>query len=291
MDIRKYKLTEKQNEFFINNSSGYQPFIIDDNRQSIARGYWPPPQPGYQWFYDQKKKANESMTAHWNGGGHMILDRQNVDSSEWQKYVEHNIMHNDMFDAFIASALSVGDIESVIDVGCNDGSLLLKCLEAGCKKGTGYDMAKEHGKIFDLWKDVTNFDIEFIHEKYDSELHTIPGCQSADFVIANAILCHVSDPLYFIKFLSKITNKVLLISCGVENKDGFTINFHGKPKQYGHGEFPNVFTHHTTVSKSLFTYALKECGFKDVFEIERENTWPPDYWYYGQNMMGFIAVK
>ena len=60
MNLQKYNLTEEQKKFFINNSSGYQPFKVDSNRQSIARGYWPPPTPEHQWFYDQKKKANEN---------------------------------------------------------------------------------------------------------------------------------------------------------------------------------------------------------------------------------------
>lgn len=292
MNLSKYNLTKEQKKYFISKSSGYQPFTIDENKQSIARGYWPPPTPEYQWFYDQKKKANKNMVSHWNGGGHMILDKNQVTENEWDKYVKHNNMHNDMFDTFIEGALSLVDTpETVIDVGCNDGSLLLRALEKGCKKGIGYDAAKEHRKIFNLWRDITNFDITFIPEKYNSETHCIPKCKSGDFVIANAILCHLSDPLHFIKFLSNITNKVLLISCGVENTDNFTINYHGKPKQYGYGEFPNVFTHHTTISKSLFIYSLQECGFTEIYEIEHESTFPPEYWYYGQGMMGFIAKK
>jgi SAM-dependent methyltransferase len=292
MDLRKFNLLPEDIKTFIDNTAGYQPFILDDNKQVVARGYWPPPAPEYNWFYEQKKKANEGQTAHWGPGRHMVLDKQHVTPHEWDIYSRHNDMHNNMFDGFIESALSLVDTPStVLEIGCNDGSLLLKALEAGCTSAIGYDLEPQHAAIFDLWNKVTDYDIKFINESYNSDIHSLPNCSSADIVIANAIMCHLSDPLHFIKFLSSITNKVLLISCGVDTTDGYTINFHGKPKRYGSGTFPNVFTHHTSISKPLFLYSLKECGFKNIYEIEHEPSWPPNNWYYGQNNMGFIATK
>lgn len=292
MDLRNFNLTTEQKDYFIEHTAGYQPFIIDDTRQVIARGYWPPPIPQYNWFYEQKKKSNEHQSAHWGKGSYMVADKNAMTDTEWQLYTQHNNFHQSMFDDFINSAISLSDEPmDVIDVGCNDGSMLLKALEAGCTKAVGYDLEPNHKPIFDLWKDVTGYDIEFVHRSYDSIRHTMDNVTPADFVIANAILCHVSDPLHFIKFLSSITNKVLLISCGVEDKEGFTINFHGKPKHYGSSEFPDVFTHHTTITKELFFYSLRQCGFKDIYEIPHSNSYPPASWYYGQNMMGFIACK
>jgi len=294
MDLRNFNLTEKQKGFFIENTAGYQPFRIDDNKQSIAKGYWPPPIPDYDWFYQQREnsKLSQRAEAHWSPGHYMVLDKNNISAREWDLYSIHNNMHNNMFDGFIKGAMSLLDKPSdVIEIGCNDGELLLRALEHGCTSAIGYDMHIQHKKVFDLWKKVTGYDIDFVNESYDSSIHSLPECKSADFVIANAIICHLSDPLHFIKFLSEITNKVLLISCGIDTTDGYTINFHGKPKEYGSGEFPNVFTHHTSISKPLLMFALKECGFKDIYEIEHEESWPPTSWYFGQNNMGFIAVK
>jgi 2-polyprenyl-3-methyl-5-hydroxy-6-metoxy-1,4-benzoquinol methylase len=321
MDLRKFNLTEKQKKFFIENMAGYQPFRIDDNKQSIAKGYWPKQIQGYDWFYRQqenknlwpwwmkemkrysqqydwfyrqreKSKLSQRAEAHWSPGHYMVLDKNNISTDEWDLYSIHNSMHDNMFDSFINGAISLLDEPAdVIEIGCNDGSLLLRALKNGCTSAIGYDMHLQHKKVFDLWKKVTDYDIDFVNESYDSSIHSLPECKSADFVIANAIICHLSDPLHFIKFLTGITNKVLLISCGIDNTSGYTINFHGKPKEYGNGEFPNVFTHHTSISKPLLLFALKECGFKDVYEIEHKESWPPTSWYYGQNNMGFIAVK
>lgn len=292
MDLRKFQLTEEDKEYFINHTAGYQPFRIDDEKQVVARGYWPPSRPEYDWFYQQKKLANETKTAHWSNGKHMVIDKTKSSDKDWNLYTHHNNLHNSMFEDFLDLAIGlVDDPMDVLEIGCNDGSLLLRALDKGCTKAIGYDMEKNHERIFDLWQKVTPYDIEFVHNKYNSIEHFMPNTKTADFVIANAVLCHVSDPLHFIKFLSGITNKVLLISCGVENKEGFTINFHGNPKEYGSSVFPDVFTHHTTVSKDLFFYSLRECGFKNIYEIEHSDTYPPQFWYYGQNMMGFIATK
>jgi|688.fasta_scaffold475930_2 hypothetical protein len=294
MDLRKYNLTEDQKQYFIDHTAGYQPIIIDDNRQVVGRGAWPPPTPEYEWFYTQKAKSNATQTKHWGEGHHMVIDRNNIDSRIWNLMITHNESLRFMFSDFINAAVSVtSDPDTVLEIGCNDGALLLSALEVGCQYAIGYDLEPQHSKVFELLNTITNNKIEFHNQSYNSLTHTLPNCKSADLVIANAVMCHLSDPLYFIKFLSTITNKTLLISCGVHigESGDMTINFHGSPKRYGSAEFPDVFTHHTTISKDLFFYSLKECGFKNVYEISHRNGYPGEYWYYGQNNMGFIATK
>jgi SAM-dependent methyltransferase len=293
MDLRKYNLSATDIQYFIDNTAGYQPYIIDEQRQVAGRGAWPPPTPQYKWFYDQKAKSNESQVRHWGPGHHMVLDYNNVDSTTWELMITHNNSLRSMFDDFISLAIqSTNAPTSVIEIGCNDGALLLLALEKGCKEAIGYDFEINHANIFKILSKITHNKIKFVHEGYNSLTHTM-NCQPADIVIANAVMCHLSDPLHFIKYLSTITNKTLLISCGVHkgNTGEMTINFHGKPKHYGSSEFPDVFTHHTTISYDLFVYALKECGFKEIYEIEHNDTYPSKEWYYGQNNMGFIAVR
>jgi len=294
MDLRKYNLTEEQKEYFIHHTAGYQPFIIDDTRQVVGRGAWPPPTSEYEWFYTQKAKSNATQIKHWGEGHHMVVDRTKVDAHVWSLMSQHNESLRLMFNDFINLAVDTGsNLASVLEIGCNDGALLLSALEAGCEHAIGYDLEPRHSKIFDLLSTITGNKIEFYNEGYNSLLHTLPNCKSADLVIANAVMCHLSDPLHFIKFLSTITNKLLLISCGVHigQKDEMSINFHGTPKQYGATQFPDVFTHHTTISKELFLYSLKECGFKEIYEIGHRDGYPSQQWYYGQNNMGFIASK
>jgi hypothetical protein len=294
MDLRKYNLTKEQKEYFIKHTAGYQPIIIDDTCQVVGRGAWPPPTSEYEWFYTQKAKSNATQIKHWGEGHHMVVDRNIVDGKVWNLMTTHNDTLRTMFNDFINSAINLTpDPNTVLEIGCNDGALLLSALEAGCKFAIGYDLESQHSKIFELLSTITNNKIEFHNQSYNSLAHTLPNCKSADLVIANAVMCHLSDPLHFIKFLSTITNKTLLISCGVHigQKGEMTINFHGAPKRYGGTEFPDVFTHHTTISKDLFFYSLKECGFKDIYEIEHRDGYPSQQWYYGQNNMGFIAVK
>lgn len=293
MDLRKYNLTEDQKSKFINATAGYQPFIIDNDKQVVGRGAWPPPTIENQWFYTQKAKSNATQTKHWGEGHYMVIDRNIVDNNTWNLMIKHNESLRCMFEDFITLVVdNTENPETVIEIGCNDGGLLLYALEKGCKHAIGYDFEPNHKNIFDLLKDVTNLDINYIHEGYNSLTHTM-NCEPADIVIANAVMCHLSDPLYFIKYLSSITKKSLLISCGVHRSTNgeMTINFHGRPKHYGSSEFPDVFTHHTTISYDLFTYSLKECGFNQIFEIDHDSRYPGKEWYYGQNNMGFIALK
>lgn len=293
MDLQKYNLTEEQKQFFINHTAGYQPFIIDEFREVVGRGAWPPPSPEYQWFYTQKAKSNATQVRHWGEGRHMVIDKNIVDSTTWNLMINHNQSLRSMFNDFVSLAIdNVSNPDLVVEIGCNDGGLLLYSLEKGCKRAIGYDFEPNHGKVFDLLKDVTNHNIQFINEGYDSLKHTM-NCEAADVVIANAVMCHLSDPLYFLKFLSTITKKILLISCGVHKASNgeMTINFHGRPKNYGYSEFPDVFTHHTTISYDLFIYSLKECGFNEIYEIDHNSSYPSKEWYYNQNNMGFIVTK
>jgi 2-polyprenyl-3-methyl-5-hydroxy-6-metoxy-1,4-benzoquinol methylase len=294
MNLQKYNLTEDQIQNFIDHTAGYQPYILNDNLQVAGRGAWPPSTPEYKWFYDQKAKSNATQIKHWGVGSHMILDRTKVDAHTWDLMIAHNNSLRSMFNDFIKSAVDLTtDPELVIEIGCNDGGLLLTALEHGCKKAIGYDLEPNHAGVFKLLAEATKQDISFVNQGYNSLTHTMDQCEVADIVIANAVLPHLSDPLYFIKHLSTVTKKTLLISCGVHQapKGEMNINFHGTPKVYGHSTFPDVFTHHTTISYDLFTYALKECGFKEIYEINHNNSYPNANWYYGQHNMGFIATK
>jgi SAM-dependent methyltransferase len=294
MNLQKYNLSPDQLQHFINTTAGYQPYILDDNTQVAGRSAWPPPTPEYKWFYEQKAKSNATQIKHWGVGSHMIMDRTLMDVNTWNLMTAHNNSLRVMFNDFIKLAVdATAEPELVIEIGCNDGGLLLSALENGCKKAIGYDFESNHSKVFNLLKEVTKFDISFINEGYNSLTHTMAQCEPADIVIANAVLCHLSDPLNFIKYLSTVTKKTLLISCGVHQaaKGEMNINFHGKPKNYGYTEFPDAFTHHTTISYDLFIHSLKECGFKEIYEINHNDSYPNANWYYGQHKMGFIATK
>jgi SAM-dependent methyltransferase len=294
MNLQKYNLTQDQIQYFIDHTAGYQPYIIDNTKQVVGRGAWPPPSPEYKWFYEQKAKSNATQIKHWGVGSHMVIDQTKVDQNTWDLMIAHNNSLRTMFNDFVKLAVDITpNPDLAIEIGCNDGGLLLSALENGCKRAIGYDFEPNHANIFKLLTEVTNYDISFANQGYNSLTHTMEQCESADLVIANAVMCHLSDPLHFIKFLSTITKKTLLLSCGVHRSPSgeMNINFHGKPKLYGYSEFPDVFTHHTTISYDLFVYSLKECGFKDIYEIECLESYPSSDWYYGQHKMGFVITK
>ena len=120
--------------------------------------------------------------------------------------------------------------------------------------------------------------------------HKFENTTHADLTICSAVLPHISDPVYFLDTVGKMTNKVLILTGGISTESGKKIVYGGKPNKYG-GKFPTGFTHSNKITIELLNYSLNECGFKQVYTVDHEPTWPDKYWYTEQGNAAIIAVK
>lgn len=296
MDLTPYNLSDQNIADFTKCTAGYQAFILNDSTLSMCRSFWPPNTPEFKLFYERKQKAYdgtlERSHGHKNDGSHMVINKTESTPFEWNYYYQHNKKMLTMNDNLIElSSRFIADISSstVLDVGCNDGSLLFSALKYGYKSGIGFDQ-EDHSKCIEFVQSVTKLDGKFIQTQYDMYTHRFSNHVEADFVICSAVLPHISDPVYFLDSLSKMTNKVLLLSGGISSESGKKIIYGGKPSRYG-GKFPAGFTHANKITKELLEYSLTECGFSKIYEIEREQTWPDKYWYEEQGNSAIIAIK
>ena len=283
MNISEYNLSIDRIAEFKNITAGYQPFILNDSTISICRSYWPPNTPEFELFYNRKQKTYDGTPVdshgHKNAGSHMVLNRSDATESEWKYYMAHNLRMLKMNEDLISLAIKfITDISisTVLDIGCNDGSLLFTALKKGFKSGTGFDQ-ESHSECIGFMKKLTKLNGSFIQNQYDMYKHQFDKTIVSDFVICSAVLPHISDPVYFLDTISKLTNKVLLLTGGISQESGKKIIYGGKPNRYG-GKFPYGFTHSNKITVELLNYSLMECGFKEVYEVEHDLTWPDKYW-------------
>lgn len=268
MDLRKYQPTKRQIEEFKKSASAYQPFILNDNCQTGVAA---------KWIYGFEKK---------------LMERDKVSSKSWKQFIEINSkmrkMYDDWIDHISNYVENVTDL-SVVDIACNDGYFLFRFLENGVKNALGYDRDGGRSIAINLLNDITGLRVRFINEPYSSMTHTIRGIEEADIVIASAIMLHLSDPLYFLNFLSSITKKILFLFTSIDDNSDFRITYHGKVRKYHDDPFPICFNTNSAVSRPLFEFGVRELGFKKIIELEHQKGWLPEHWY--KKYKFFIILK
>lgn len=266
MDLRIYKPTQEQIEK-LKPFSGYQPFIFSDDCQAgIA----------HQWIY------NSSLR---------VIERKNVSPRIWKQFCELNQRMRNMYDSWIDSLCghlgSISNME-VCDTASNQGYFLYRLLEKGAGKCVGYDILDETIS-FEIMNEITGLHANFIHVPYDMMKHNIPNANKSDIVISTAIMCHLSDPLYYLSFLGSITKKALLLFSSIENVKIFRITYDGAKYYYPDKPFPICFDEMNHVSRSLIDYGLKELGFSKIIKLPRQKNWMPSKWY--KTFQTLIALK
>jgi len=267
MDLRRFNLTKEQvleaKQFL-----GYQPFIISDNVQTGN---------GYACVYGE--------------GSPVVMEKDNVSEDEWGKFTEANARMRKMYDDWIdATCAVVGDLSnlSVVDTACNEGYFLYRFWERGIRKCVGYDRGDMTPAI-NLLNQITGYKIRFVHEPYNPLTHKIKDCDKYDIAVSSAIMCHLSDPLYYISFLASITRKALLLHTRVSEEDGYIVSYGKANKYYKEDPFPVCFDNDVTISRGLFFESLRLAGFAHIQEMEYSDEWLPWDWYRWQKPL--IALK
>lgn len=210
----------------------------------------------------------------------------------WKQFTEANGRMRKMYDDWIEQMCDlVGGVSevTVVDTAANAGFFPYRFLERGAHRAIAYDMNSKLAQIYDLLNVITGFEAEFVNTPYDQMTHEIPGAEKGDIVISSAIMCHLSDPLYYLNFLSSITKKALFLFTSIDDSKQLRITYREPGQFYPEYPFPICFDNMTTVSRPLIELGLRELGFKEIVELEYRKDWLPMSWY--KQFKAIVALR
>jgi len=247
---------------------GYQPFILNDDVQTGIADIW---------IHKSDIKS---------------IRRSEVSPETWTRFCASNARLRAMYDGWIdAIAAATGPLEgkTVADTASNAGFFLYRFLEKGAARCTGYDMNPKLAAVYPLLNEITGLNVEFVNTTYDQMTHQMPGCAPADIVISSAIMCHISDPLYYLNYLGSITRETLFLFTCIDDDKRLRITYDEPRRFYPDYDFPICFDNMTTVSRPLIDLGLRELGFRKVIEVPHQPDWMPLQWY--NRFKALIALR
>lgn len=285
MDLRPYRLNEKQIAKIVGEGF-YQPFILSNDIQTGV---------GYSWQTGEiilGMDKGRRLCYEWDGSNRPLkISGDRYTQEKWDLFVETNQRLRNMYDSWIASIYDVLkpiDEHTVVDVASNAGYFLYRLAEYGATNGVGYDLL-DLKNVYEVLNETMGVNIQFRNQPYDMKTHTIPGIEKADIVISSAIMCHLSDPTYYLSFLGSITKKLLFLFSSIDDDPSYTIRFDGAKFYYPNNSFPICFDQMAHVSKGLIEFGLKDMGFKEIIELPYQNDWVTHHWY--KDFKAIIAMR
>lgn len=187
-----------------------------------------------------------------------------------------------MYDSFISAICErVGDVTKTtfVDVGCNAGYFPVSFSLRGAKRAVGYDSGGPYADAVRFLNDALGTKAIYYQRGYDVSTQSIPECDTYDVVVSAAVLCHICDPLFHLRFLGSIARKALFIWTSVTEDDSYCIRF-GEPNRYlKDSKFPLGFDNEVRPSLKLLRKSLELMGFKDIVEIPNREDGMPDSFY------------
>jgi len=170
---------------------------------------------------------------------------------------------------------------SILDTACNNGYFLVRALQKGMSRATGYDR-DDYTRSVEVLNRITGVEAQFHHRWYSSWTHTIEGVQPHDVAVASAIMQHLSDPLYFLAFLGKMAREAIFFFTGMAESDAYSIHY-GEPNRfYTDDSFPVCFDNDTGLSRGLLFKSLKLMGFKNIEILSYKDSWLPKEFFGSQ---------
>lgn len=273
MDLRLYNLTKDQVSKAVA-CLDYQPFIISDDIQTGV---------AYSWLYSEEA----GRLSH---GQDFVADRKAVSITKWKKFADANACLRAMYEDWLDEIAKRYPNGTILDPACNNGYFLSGALKRGMSRATGYDRANYSAAV-SLLNEILGTNAVFHHKAYNSWTHSIEGCESHDVAVASLIMCHISDPLYFLAFLGKMAKEAIFLFTGMGTEPGHRIYYSKPNKFYKSDEFPNCFDNDVGLSKDLLFDSLELMGFKNIKVLEYTPTWLPKDWYDTGNQMAILAMR
>lgn len=102
---------------------------------------------------------------------------------------------------------------SVLDVGCNSGSLCFEAKKRGASKVVGIDVSDVRLNQARTIADILDLNIEF----YNKDLFTLSDLEQFDIVFCIAVLTEVTDIIKGLEILKSLTKRFLYLEIALTN--------------------------------------------------------------------------
>lgn len=262
MDLRQFLATPSQADEAAS-LLHYQPFVLDDNRHTGV---------AYSWLYsaDPTREGYDSF----------LFDKRSVPEHVWANAWDANRRLAVMYDAFVEAIVPFCRGGSYLDVGCNTGYLPVRASLAGVTSAAGID-CDDYTRAFQILNGVTGSKARFHLGEYDACSHSlISGAanEKYDVVSSTAVLCHVPDPLYFLKAIANLATRAVFLWSGFVESNELLIRYNPENK-FRVKPFPNGFDDGTSISQGLLYHSMRELGFPNCLELEHRREWLPADWH------------
>ncbi|MBM3533493.1 MAG: methyltransferase domain-containing protein [Alphaproteobacteria bacterium] len=168
---------------------------------------------------------------------------------------------------------------TLLDVACNNGYFPVSASLRGCSRAVGLDPGSRTilSVSVGALNAITGAKAEFLSGGYSSDHHLLytapdgvnatPFEETFDIVTNSALLCHMSEPLYFLSTLSRHARRALLIYSGFIEDDDYLFRYNSVSNWNVTLPFPNCFNDGTAMSIKLFRESMRLLGFKSVEQI------------------------
>ncbi len=234
----------------------YQPFILSDDMQTGV---------AYSWACGARGKEFKISPR--------LVQRRQDSTEEWEIACAANGMLRVMYDDLLDAVSEVSPKGTLLDIACNNGYFPVGAELRGMK-GSGLDLHPGYEASIEFLNETLGTKARFISVSYDSVHHKLPIDEKFDVTIVSAIMCHLPDPLFFIKEVARVTDKVMLFWGQVIETDALVVAY-SPPHQHLSklNEFPHSFNDNTRISMGMFRETSKLLGFSKVIRIEPKQTW------------------
>jgi hypothetical protein len=215
------------------------------------------------------------------GGDRLRFDRRRCGDECYRRAARVNAQLAAMYDSFARTLADVAGDGSYLDLCCNSGYLPVRVSHFGVRASFGCDLG-DFSACFSLLNAVTGSTASFFRCRYDPTTHrvvfpTSPPRPRFDVVSSLAFLCHVPDPLHFLRALADLASKAVFIWTGVIESNELLIRYN-PPQVFSDEPFPNGFDSGTAISTGLLRLAMKECGLSRCEELPWQPGWLPPDW-------------
>jgi len=206
-----------------------------------------------------------------------------VKEEVWNAASDANSRLSRMYDAFIARIVDICPPGgSYLDVACNTGYFPVRASLSGIQIAAGTDLG-DYSTTFQLLNEITGSAARFTVGKYDSLRHSLTmrdnfGLQRYDVVSSSSFLCHVPDPLHFLKAMGDLASKAVFLWSGFVESEELIIRYN-TPNRFSSAEFPNGYDDGTSISLGLLYSAMASLGFPHREEIKSQSDWLPEDWH------------